>query len=102
MSFFTDAIQRLRPNSVWSVLDDDYEKLNWFDSNELPPPTQEEIEEEVEKLKIEFELNKYKEKRFHAYPSLAEQLDMLYHLGYDGWKEEINKIKEQYPKPEGL
>ena len=102
MSFFTDALVNLRPTSVWTVVDDCYENLNWLDENELPPPTQEEIEEEIERLKVQFELNKYKQKRFHEYPSVQEQLDMIYHGGIDAWREEINKIKEKYPKPEGL
>lgn len=38
--------------------------------------------------------------RERAYPSIADQLDMLYHGGYDAWKAEITAIKEQYPKPQ--
>lgn len=38
-------------------------------------------------------------RRFN-YPSFADQFDLLYHGGYDAWKAEITKIKEQYPKPE--
>lgn len=34
-----------------------------------------------------------------AYPSIADQLDTLYHQGYDGWKAEIDAIKSLYPKP---
>lgn len=33
------------------------------------------------------------------YPSIADQLDTLYHEGYDGWKATITEIKERYPKP---
>lgn len=29
----------------------------------------------------------------------VDQLDYIYHNGIDAWKEEIRKIKEQYPKP---
>lgn len=38
------------------------------------------------------------ERRFN-YPSYADQFDLLYHGGYDAWKAEITKIKDQYPKP---
>lgn len=41
----------------------------------------------------------YKEKRFAEYPNVYEQLDDLYHLGYDGWKAKIKAIKDKYPKP---
>lgn len=33
------------------------------------------------------------------YPSLADQLDLLYHGGVEAWREEIKKVKERYPKP---
>jgi len=32
------------------------------------------------------------------YPSVQEQLDMLFHLGYEGWKSKIQEIKNKYPK----
>lgn len=38
--------------------------------------------------------------RMKAYLSFGEQLDDLYHLGYDGWKAKITAVKELYPKPE--
>lgn len=41
----------------------------------------------------------YAEKRAIAYPSIADQLDLLYHGGYDAWKAQIAAVKEEYPKP---
>jgi hypothetical protein len=40
----------------------------------------------------------YATKRQTEYPPIAEQLDTLYHGGYDAWKEEIQAIKNKYPK----
>ena len=42
--------------------------------------------------------NAYKEKRAKAYPSIADQLDILYHSGFDAWRSAIQAIKETYPK----
>ena len=42
----------------------------------------------------------YKYQRQQAYPSIVDQLDTLYHDGYDGWKEMITEVKNKYPKPE--
>jgi len=42
----------------------------------------------------------YQRDRASAYPSTANQLDMLYHQGIEGWKAEIKKVKDQFPKPE--
>jgi hypothetical protein len=40
----------------------------------------------------------YKEKRAKEYPSIQDQLDTLYHEGYEGWKAKIETIKNKYPK----
>ena len=42
--------------------------------------------------------NAYKEKRAQAYPSFADQFDLLYHGGYDAWKAAIDAVKQEYPK----
>jgi len=42
--------------------------------------------------------NAYKEKRAKAYPSIADQLDILYHSGFDAWKSVIQAVKEEFPK----
>ena len=41
----------------------------------------------------------YKTKRAAEYPSIVDQLDLLYHNGFDGWKAVIEAIKNKYPKP---
>lgn len=38
--------------------------------------------------------------RKYNYPTITEQLDILYHEGYDGWKATIQAVKDKYPKPE--
>ena len=40
----------------------------------------------------------YKDNRKAEYPSIADQLDDLYHNGIDGWKATIKAIKDKYPK----
>jgi rhodanese-related sulfurtransferase len=41
----------------------------------------------------------YKEHRARAYPSFADQFDLLYHGGLDAWKAAIDAVKQEYPKP---
>tara|TARA_R100000149_G_C5805770_1_gene91158 strand:- start:78 stop:440 length:363 start_codon:yes stop_codon:yes gene_type:complete len=36
--------------------------------------------------------------RQRAYPSIADQLDDIYHNGIDGWKATIKAVKDKYPK----
>jgi rhodanese-related sulfurtransferase len=43
--------------------------------------------------------NDYKEQRRTAYPSVVDQLDTLYHGGYDAWKATIKQVKDDIPKP---
>jgi hypothetical protein len=40
----------------------------------------------------------YTDLRRVAYPSVEEQLDMIYHNGLDAWKAKIKTIKDTYPK----
>jgi hypothetical protein len=42
----------------------------------------------------------YKYNRRNEYPSIEEQLDTIFHDGLDVWKEQIQAIKDKYPKPE--
>jgi len=43
--------------------------------------------------------NAYKAQRAQAYPSIADQLDLLYHGGMDAWREAITAVKQEHPKP---
>jgi len=99
---FADAISSLYPTCQWSITDDNLENIWWHNENEFPLPTREELEIEVQRLQAEYEYNQYQRDRASAYPSIQDQLDILYHKGYDGWKDEISKVKENYPKPKGL
>jgi len=40
----------------------------------------------------------YSYKREQEYPSIADQLDNIYHNGVDGWKTTIKAVKDKYPK----
>jgi len=47
--------------------------------------------------------DQYKYDRALEYPSMADQLDMMYWDNVNGtttWKDKINEIKAKYPKPE--
>ena len=41
----------------------------------------------------------YKDQRAAAYPSIADQLDQIYHEGLDAWKATILAVKAEYPQP---
>ena len=93
------ALISLKPGAQWCLDGDTYEGLTWHDENELPPPTEEEVQAEIERLQAEYEYNQYQRDRASEYPSIQDQLDVLYHQGYDGWKASIDEVKNKYPKP---
>jgi hypothetical protein len=46
----------------------------------------------------DLENDSYKSKRRAEYPSVADQLDDIYHNGIDGWKTTIKAVKDKYSK----
>jgi hypothetical protein len=92
-----NAIVSLRPNSQWNLNGDDYSGLEWLDQNQTKP-TEEELQVELARLQAEHDSKEYQRKRAEEYPSFADQFDLLYHGGYDVWKQAIDQIKDKYPK----
>lgn len=92
----SDAIISLRPGAQFLCRDDDVEWLD--DVQTMPEPW--EIEEERIRLYQVYLNNQYQRDRMIAYPSIQDQLDTLYHQGYDGWKSMIDEVKSKYPKPQ--
>lgn len=92
-----DAIVSLRPGAVWAC-GSDYASLDWMDETQSKP-TEFEVITELAYLQEVYEATEYQRLRIKAYPTIEDQMDMLFHLGYDGWKAEIQLIKDQYPKP---
>lgn len=63
-------------------------------------------EEEIIELKAmwaktceEEQKNLYKTLRRNEYPTIEEQLDIIFHNGVEYWKNIIAQIKNKYPKP---
>ena len=90
----SQAITSLRHGAQWVLRGDD---LEWLDT-EQTQPTEAEIQAEIARLQAEYEANEYQRQRASAYPSIADQLDLIYHQGIDAWKAQIAAVKEQYPK----
>ena len=50
-------------------------------------------------LNAEAAATKYQKDRAAEYPSVVDQLDLIYHSGIDAWKAKIKETKNKYPKP---
>jgi len=88
------AIKSLKPNVSFSMEGDDI--VTW--ESDLAQPTTEEINAEVIRLQAVYDAKAYSRKRAAEYPSIADQLDDIYHNGIDAWKVTIKAIKDKYPK----
>jgi hypothetical protein len=57
------------------------------------------VEIDTQAVNSWIDTEQYKINRADEYPSIVDQLDVLYHGGYDVWKSTISTIKQKYPKP---
>ena len=95
-----DALVSLCPQASWGLgSSGTYDDIRWQDQS-IPLPTEEEINDEIQRLQSEWDSTSYQRQRMAAYPDIEDQLDQIYHQGIDGWKENIMAVKLQYPKPE--
>jgi hypothetical protein len=94
-----EALERLSQGESFSVgLDGTYESIVW-NSSTILKPTKQQVEEEIANVIAEYIANEYQRQRVSEYPRIEDQLDLLYHGGYDAWKASIDEIKNKYPKP---
>jgi len=96
------AIQAVRKSqdggkSRVSVIDNDVNQIIWHDENPTNI-TKEDIETKQAELQAEYDAKEYQRDREKEYPSIADQLDDIYHNGIDGWKATIKVTKDKYPK----
>ena len=83
-----EAIHRLNPNIVTIRGDVGYDEQGNV------------VEYDLQAAQALVEANAYKEKRQAEYPSMADQLDTIFHDGIDAWKAQIQAVKDKYPKPQ--
>ena len=64
-------------------------------------PTEKQCTDGLKALQDAWDLenNSYKSKRREEYPSVVDQLDLIYHSGVNAWKAKIKETKDKYPKP---
>ena len=63
-------------------------------------PTEKQCTDGLKALQDSWDLenDSYKSKRRDEYPTLVDQLDLIYHSGVDAWKAKIKETKHKYPK----
>ena len=118
--FYSDALRSLVPKAKLSIMNEDYDTLNWDESNTDTKPTKAELDAEIVRLDAEYLAKRYQRQRTNdvsermsgiqtSYPKLAEQLDQLFHDIESGkfgdtaktgnWYVGISSVKNTFPKP---
>ena len=95
------AVHSLRPGASWFINGDAYEGLEWTDEVQTKP-TEEEIQEELQRLQAEYEAKEYQRQRAPEYPDIKDQLDAIWKGGdaYEEMLAKVMEVKAKYPKPE--
>ena len=96
MTTIFKSILAINPNAVITVEGNDVKKIKWLDGTSEISET--DILAKQKELQTIYDNNKYQRDRAEVYPSIADQLDDLYHNGIDGWKTTIKAVKDKYPK----
>jgi hypothetical protein len=82
-----DAIYKLYPSVITIRGDVAYDK------------DEKEVTYDNDAVKALMDAEAYKDLRAKEYPSIADQLDYIYHNGIDAWKTDmIDPVKTKYPK----
>ena len=91
MIYDHEAIRKAYPN-VKSIIDN----VGVFDKDKKEVTLD---QAKVDAARVELAKLDYKWKRAREYPSVVDQLDLIYHSGIDAWKATIKTTKDKYPKP---
>jgi hypothetical protein len=99
-NFLALALQELRPNSYFAFFNNDYNQLEWFEGNELDPPTLEELTEKAKELFQRWKDTEYQRQRAPEYPPITDQLDAIWKGGndYEEMLAKVMEVKAKYPK----
>tara|TARA_R100000935_G_C2722204_1_gene118428 strand:+ start:223 stop:513 length:291 start_codon:yes stop_codon:yes gene_type:complete len=85
-------------SSVVSI-DEDGDNLVAYDKDwNVVSLDADDVAKKTTQLQTVYDNNKYQRDRKEEYPSMAEQLDDIYHNGVDEWKKTIKAVKDKYPK----
>jgi hypothetical protein len=97
MTDIIKSILAINPNAEVSVNAEDINQITWLNDTQ-PIPANQILAKQIE-LQAEYEAKKYQRDR--QYPSIADQLDMLYWdkvNGTENWLNSIESVKNRFPK----
>ena len=92
------AIRKAYPNIT--VTDDSFVNYGLDSSGNKVNIDQSNVDAARATIDAEYAALEYSRNRAAEYPSVVDQLDLIYHSGIDAWKAKIKETKDKYPKPE--
>ena len=96
MTDIANSILAINANAKFTVYAEDASAVVWLEST--TPIAEADILAKQKELQTAYNNNAYQRSRAEAYPSMADQLDDIYHNGVDAWKATIKAVKDKYPK----
>ena len=99
MTDIIKSILAINPNAQVSVNAEDINQITWHNGTQPIPAN--EILAKQQELIAEYNAKQYQRDRAVAYPSIQEQLDLIYWDKINNtnkWEEAINAVKTKYPK----
>ncbi len=93
-----DAILKINPSAKVNVRGNDVKQITWLE--ETTPIAEADILAKQAELQADYEAKEYQRNRASEYPSMGEQLDMIYHAGQggDAFQAAIKAVKDKHPK----
>ena len=97
------AIKKINPNAKFYIINDNIDNIHWVD--DTTPISKADIEVKMVEVQAEYDANQYQRDR--VYPSIGDQLDMLWHSidqnpalksQYFEFYEAIKAVKVKHPK----
>ena len=95
-SLIGKAIRAINPSAKFTVHGDNTDTIDWL--KDTTPISESDIKNKIDELEADYNAKAYQRNRASEYPSIADQLDDIYHNGIDGWKATIKATKDKYPK----
>ena len=97
MTTLAKAILAINSEASFSIEgNNNVKNIIWL--NNTTPIAEADIIAKQKELQTAYDNAKYQRDRAEAYPSMADQLDDIYHNGVDEWKKTIKAVKDKYPK----
>ena len=90
------AIRKAYPSIV--TLDDSFKTYGLDKDGNKITLEQSKIDTARSEIDTAYAAVKYQRDRAAEYPTVVDQLDLIYHSGVDAWKAKIKETKDKYPK----